>query len=130
VRTRNRPRRASLEDMTKQDRLWAAWAKTAAGSRMAGFDGVTPDVFARRLDQELRSLADDIVSLRYRPEPLRTYRRQIGGKKRVFGVASVRDRVAQQAARLTLRPWLDDRQADSSFAYLRGGWLARRASRR
>ncbi len=121
----NRPRRPpTLQAVTAQDRLWAGWAKTAAGSSMAGFDGITPSDFARRLDQELPRLTTDILNGTYRPEPLRTYRRKIGGKDRIFGVSAVRDRVAQQATRFSLRPWLDDRQADSSFAYLRGrGWL-------
>lgn len=107
-----------------RQRLWAGWARTAAGTTMSGFDGVTPGAFAQQVEGEIDLLAREVVDGLYRPEPLRTYRRTIGGKDRMFGVASVRDRVLQQAAKAALRPWLDDHQADSSFAYLRGrGWL-------
>jgi CRISPR-associated protein Cas1 len=119
-----RQRIAELDRVIDKQRLWAGWARTAAGTTMSGFDGVTPGAFAQIVEEELDRLANEVRDGRYRPEPLRTYRRTIGGKVRVFGVASVRDRVLQQAARAALRPWLDDRQADSSFAYLRGrGWL-------
>ena len=51
--------------------LRQAWQRVHANQGGAGGDGVTIDVFARDLEQQLGRLARDIATGCYRPGPLR-----------------------------------------------------------
>lgn len=88
------------------DVLEEAWRLVRSHKGAAGVDGMTlADVEAYGVQRMLDELARDLRAGRYRPAPVR--RRDIpkpDGGVRPLGIPTVRDRVAQQAARLVLEP--------------------------
>jgi RNA-directed DNA polymerase len=98
---------ALFDRIHRGDVLWEAWERVRANRGAAGVDRVTlayvEDVYgAERL---LGELQHDLRAGRYRPAPAR--RADIPkpqGGTRPLGIPTVRDRVAQQAAKLVLEP--------------------------
>jgi group II intron reverse transcriptase/maturase len=104
--------------MTDAGTLRQAWQRVRANRGAAGGDGVTIEVFARRLEAELTSLAHAIAEGGYRPGPLRrvSIPKRDGGT-RTLAIPCVRDRVLQGALLLVLQPALERRQSAASFGY-------------
>ena len=71
-----------------------------------GVDGVTFQQIESQGRQEwLRSLQQDLRSKSYRPQPVRRVKiPKPGGGERPLGIPTLRDRVAQTAAKLVIEP--------------------------
>jgi RNA-directed DNA polymerase len=97
---------ALYDRVYRGDVLWEAWERVRKNKGVAGVDRITLAVVEDYgVDRMLRELRDDLRSGRYRPAPAR--RVEIDkpqGGKRPLGIPTVRDRVAQQAAKLVLEP--------------------------
>jgi RNA-directed DNA polymerase len=97
---------ALYDRIYRSDVLIEAWSRVRANRGAAGVDGLTlavvEDYGVERLLAELRS---DLRAGIYHPAPVR--RVQIpkpDGRLRPLGIPTVRDRVAQQAAKIVLEP--------------------------
>lgn len=86
-----------VERMASDRVLWAAWARVASGSGMAGADGVTASMFGREVGPRLTALAALLRQGRYRAQPLRPVRMVRGGKPRTRGLPTICDRIVQRA---------------------------------
>ncbi len=103
--------------------LYSAWGRVVRGTEMPGADGVSLSRFGHDLDGHIERLRSTLADRTYRPGPLRTFERSAGGRRRVFAVPTVRDRVAQRAALDVLARRLGRTEHADSFAYRRGtGW--------
>ncbi len=104
--------------------LWAAWARVAAGSGMPGADGLAVADFAGQLGARLDRLTDQLTTGTYEPQPLRLATIHRGGRRRILGLPTVRDRIAQRAFLEVCHDQLDAASVEVSFAYRRGrSWL-------
>ena len=98
---------ALYDRVHRGDVLWEAWERVKANRGAAGVDRVTlahvEEVYGvARLLGELQA---DLRAGMYRPAPARRVDiPKPQGGKRPLGIPSVRDRVAQQAARIVLEP--------------------------
>jgi RNA-directed DNA polymerase len=110
---------ALYDRIFRLDVLEEAWRRVLANRGAAGVDGETlAAVEAYGTEQLLQDLHDTLRAGRYHPAPLR--RRDIpkpDGGVRPLGIPTVRDRVAQQAAKLVLEPIFEADFLDPSYGY-------------
>ena len=94
------------DKICREDILRHAYALARANAGAPGVDGVTfKQINELGAEKWLASLREELVSKTYRPDPVR--RAMIpkpGGGERPLGIPTIRDRVAQTAAKLVLEP--------------------------
>ncbi|MBV8180192.1 MAG: group II intron reverse transcriptase/maturase [Mycobacterium sp.] len=97
---------ALYDRVHRGDVLWEAWERVRENRGAAGVDRITlVAVEDYGVDRMLRELRDDLRTGRYRPAPARRVEiPKPRGGKRPLGIPTVRDRVAQQAAKIVLEP--------------------------
>ena len=110
---------ALFDRMHRRDVLWMAWDRVRANRGAAGVDrlalaAVEDYGVARLLDE----LAADLRAGIYRPAPVRRVEiPKPDGRVRPLGIPIVRDRVAQQAAKLVLEPIFEADFLDCSYGF-------------
>lgn len=98
-----------------------AWELVRRGSRSAGIDGITVDLFAGVKEEQLDILQSQLEQESYNPSPARGfYLPKRNGGKRLLGIPTVRDRVVQRWLLEELYLPLEDEFADCSYAYRPG----------
>ena len=113
----------SLIDKVHPERtLHAAFAQVAANKGAAGVDHVTVEMFADRLDENLKKLSEELRSGDYQPQQIRRHGSPNRGAKRSgrWEYQTVRDRVVQTAALMTLEPIFEHEFAEHSYGFRPG----------
>ncbi len=111
---------ALYDRVHRGDVLWAAWDRVRVNRGAAGVDRVTlafvqEEYGVARLLGELQA---DLREGRYRPAPARRVDiPKPDGSKRPLGIPTVRDRVAQQAAKIVLEPVFEADFKSCSFGF-------------
>jgi len=111
---------ALYDRIHRGDVLWEAWERVRKNRGAAGVDRVTlafvqEEYGVQRLLAELQA---DLREGRYRPAPARRVDiPKPDGSKRPLGIPAVRDRVAQQAAKLVLEPVFEADFLPCSFGF-------------
>jgi RNA-directed DNA polymerase len=111
---------ALYDRICRGDVLWEAWHRVMENRGAAGVDRVTlayvqDEYGAGRMLAELQR---DLREGTYRPAPARRVEiPKPDGSKRPLGIPTVRDRVAQQAARLVLEPVFEAGFLPCSFGF-------------
>jgi len=96
---------ALYDRVYRGDVLWEAWERVRENRGAAGVDRVTlADVESYGVSRMLGELQEDLREGSYRPAPVRRRLIPKPGGWRGLGIPTVRDRVAQQAAKLVLEP--------------------------
>jgi RNA-directed DNA polymerase len=111
--------KASDEPETRFKRLYKylskpEWIEAAAdsvlrkrGSRTAGVDGKTRKDYLSEDNRRklVEAILDELATETYRPLPVRrTYVPKANGKRRPLGIATIKDRVVQQQAKMVIEP--------------------------
>src|SRR6266545_2355134 len=103
----------------REDILRHAYALAHANAGAPGVDEVTfAQIEAAGVDGWLAGLREELVSKRYRPNPVRRVNiPKPNGGERPLGIPTVRDRVVQTAAKLVLEPIFEADFEDSAYGY-------------
>ncbi len=110
---------ALYDRIHRGDVLWEAWERVSSNRGAAGVDGVTlAAVEAYGVDRMLRELSRDLQQGTYRAGLVRRVEiPKPDGHMRPLGIPTVRDRVAQQAAKLVLEPIFEADFLSCSFGF-------------
>ena len=103
----------------REDILAHAYAGAKANGGAAGVDGETfEQVESRGREEWLRSLQEQLRTKTYRPQPVRRVKiPKPGGGERPLGIPTIRDRVAQSAAKLVLEPIFEADLDPEAYGY-------------
>jgi RNA-directed DNA polymerase len=107
------------DKICRLDILAHAFAQARCNDGAPGVDGVSfEDIERSGAEEWLAALREDLVSKTYRPAPVRRVMiPKPGGGERPLGIPTIRDRVAQTAAKLVLEPIFEADLEDSAYGY-------------
>ena len=106
----------------RADILAHAYRLARSNGGAPGVDRVRfEDIEASGLEQWLAGLREELRTETYRPQPVRRVTiPKPGGGERPLGIPTIRDRVAQTAAKLVLEPIFEADLSESAFGYRAG----------
>ena len=103
------------------EQLVAAWVQVRKGSRSAGIDGMTIDLFANIFSKQLRDIQHQLQIESYTASPaLGLYLPKKSGGKRLIGIPTVRDRIVSRVLLAEIYQLLEEVFLDCSYAYRPG----------
>ena len=107
------------DKICREDILRRAYAVARANAGAPGVDGTTFEwIEASGLEAWLAGLREALVSKTYRPDPVRRVMiPKPGGGERPLGIPTIRDRVAQTAAKIVLEPIFEADFEDGAYGY-------------
>ena len=103
----------------REDVLLRAWTLAKANQGAPGVDGESfEDIETKGLREWLNGLRKELHERTYRPQPVRRVMiPKPGGGERPLGIPTIRDRVAQTAAKLILEPIFEAELEPNAYAY-------------
>jgi RNA-directed DNA polymerase len=110
------------DKICRDDILRHAYALVRANAGAPGVDGETfAAIAAGGVEDWLAGLRQELVTKTYRPAPVRRVMiPKPGGGERPLGIPTIRDRVAQTAAKLVLEPIFEADMEASAYGYRPG----------
>lgn len=103
------------------EQIISAWLIVRAGTKAAGVDDITLDLFASAVNDQLRILLRQLQQESYRASPAKGfYLAKSNGGKRLIGIPTVRDRIVQRLLLEELYFPLEEVFLDCSYAYRPG----------
>lgn len=103
----------------RRDVLLRAWAMAKANDGAPGVDGQTfEQIESEGVMEWLNGLGKDLREKTYKPSPVRRVMiEKPGGGERPLGIPTIRDRVAQTAAKLILEPIFEADLESNAYGY-------------
>src|SRR6266480_3196385 len=107
------------DKICREDILRHAYGLARANAGAPGVDGVSfAQIEEQGLEAWLAGLREELVAKTYRPDPVRRVLiPKPDGGERPLGIPTIRDRVAQTAAKLVLEPIFEADFDDSAYGY-------------
>lgn len=108
-----------IDKVYRMANLKAAWERVKANQGSGGIDNVTIEMFEVGLDARLESLAEQLRSGTYTPQPVRrAYIPKPGSsERRPLGIPTVADRIVQTALRNVIEPIFERTFEPTSYGF-------------
>jgi group II intron reverse transcriptase/maturase len=107
-----------LSDLAEPGSLATLFARVRSRSAAAGADGVSPETFARGLDERLATLSAALRAETWQPSALvRLRREKAGGGVRVLSIPTVEDRIVIELLRTAIDPEVEPLLSRVAYAY-------------
>ena len=108
-----------MELILRKDNLNKAYKKVKSNKEAGGIDGMQVDNLLPYLRENQDKLVQQIKLGKYKPNPVRRVEipKEEKGKVRKLGIATVVDRVVQQAIAQVLTPIYEEQFSESSFGF-------------
>jgi CRISP-associated protein Cas1 len=104
-----------------EQHLFASWEMVRQGSKAAGVDGMTVELFTGIAREQIRILQKQLQWEKYQANPAKGfYLSKKSGGKRLIGIPTVRDRIVQRALLQAIYPKLDQTLSPVAYAYRPG----------
>lgn len=116
-----------IDKVYSEKNLLKAYGRVESNRGAPGIDGVTVEMFAEKLPEEIERLSGEIKRGEYKPMSLRRVEiPKADGKTRQLRIPAVRDRVVQQSLKEVLEPIFEEGFHPSSYGYRKGrnAWQA------
>jgi RNA-directed DNA polymerase len=107
------------DKMYRKDILLRAWTLAKANQGAPGVDGKSfEDIESEGVTEWLNGLGKELHDKTYEPQPVRRVMiPKPGGGERALGIPTIRDRVAQTAAKLILEPIFEADLEPNAYGY-------------
>jgi RNA-directed DNA polymerase len=108
------------DKICREDILLHAYGLARANAGAPGVDGISfAQIEERGLETWLAGLGEELVSKRFRPDPVRRVKipKRDGGGERALGIPTIRDRVVQAAAKIVLEPIFEADFEGTAYGY-------------
>lgn len=103
------------------EQLATSWQQVQQGSRAAGVDGITVDMFKGIAREQIRQLYQQMRQEHYAASPAKGfYLPKKAGGRRLIGIPTVRDRIVQRYLLQSIYPKLEGAFSEAAFAYRPG----------
>ncbi len=104
-----------------EQQLWIAWELVRQKSQAAGVDGITVELFAGVVAEQMRSLHKQLRSETYEASPAKGfYLPKKDGGRRLVGISTVRDRILQRYLLQAIYPTVERALSPVAYAYRPG----------
>ena len=104
-----------------EQQLWVAWELVRQRSQAAGIDGMTVELFAGVVSEQIRRLHKQLCSETYAASPAKGfYLAKKDGGRRLIGISTVCDRILQRHVLQAIYPTLDRALSPATYAYRPG----------
>lgn len=112
-----------FDNVCSEATVFDAWRRVERKGAHGGIDRITITEFAARLNDNLATLREDLLTSRYISEPFQKIhvpKTDTPGEFRPLQLPTVRDKIAQEAVRSVIAPILEKTFLDCSYAYRPG----------
>lgn len=107
-----------LLELIEPTSLATFFAEVRSRSPAAGVDGVTPELFAKNLEERLRSLGESLRAESWEPSALKRIRKdKPGGGVRLLSIPTVEDRIVIEVLKAILEREVEPLLSRAAFAY-------------
>jgi RNA-directed DNA polymerase len=112
-----------FEHLCTEKKLLEGWREVKKNRGAPGIDGRTLEDFEAQLQQEIKQLRQELMSWKYKPQPVRRVeipKPESKTEVRELGVPCIRDRVVQAAIKQLLEPILEPSFSKNSYGFRPG----------
>jgi RNA-directed DNA polymerase len=110
-----------LEQMVARENMMAAYRQVVRNKGSAGVDGMSVDELKPYLIEHWAEIKDSLLNGEYHPQPVRVvFIPKPKGGQRQLGIATVMDRLIQQALHQVLYPIFDPTFSEHSYGFREG----------
>lgn len=107
-----------IDKVCRNSTLEVAWQKVRANKGAAGVDKVTISKFKANQGKYLKELEHELKTGTYQPIAVkRVYIPKGQGKLRPLGIPAIKDRIVQQAVKITIEPIFENEFLSMSFGF-------------